>query len=332
MKLTFLAFLMATLLSCGKKNDITSEPPPIIDDPRPLFSKRGAPAVVDFNGKLWLIGGAEQLDMKNDVWSSEDGVQWKLETEHAAFSPRYSHQVVKHNNKLWLIGGGLADGSHTNDVWSSADGITWIRETSNGTFSPRGYHQVAIFKDKFWMTGGITEAGIVSSDIWTSTDGKTWTPSGTLPFAGRAFHSVINYKGKLWILGGVPNANGDVWSSEDGITWTLQTARTEMGFRVFQDVVVFKDELWLIGGQTEEGRNEAFGGRTNDLWSSSDGINWNRKTASATFAPRKEQKSIVFKDKIFVIAGDVGRTRDVNSNMTNEVWFSTNGVDWEKGR
>ncbi len=45
--------------------------------------------------KLYLIGGRDNtMGRKNDVWSSEDGVNWIEETASAQFSAREDHQVV----------------------------------------------------------------------------------------------------------------------------------------------------------------------------------------------------------------------------------------------
>ena len=332
MKLTFLTCLMALLFCCGKKNDVSSNPPPVPIDPSTIFSKRTGHVVVEFKEKLWLIAGANDEGRKNDVWSSEDGLRWKREIEHAAFSQRNGHQVVKQNNKLWLIGGFSSSGA-TNDIWSSADGISWVTETSNATFSPRAFHQVAVFKDKFWLNGGIS--GVAngdfvgfSKDIWTSADGKNWERSSTPPFEARFGHNLVNFKGKLWFMGGHPDENGDVWSSEDGISWVLQTARSGFGYRNWASVVVYKEELWLIGGHTFK---EPFGGRMNDVWSSSDGKTWRQRTPGAAFSASLEHKTVIFKDMMFVIGGDAGQTR-ADVDLKNDVWFSTDGIDWKKGR
>ncbi|MDH3343358.1 MAG: hypothetical protein OEM07_06520, partial [Gammaproteobacteria bacterium] len=94
------------------------------------FSARKFHQVITFNDgsgdKIWLIGGDDGM-LRNDVWSSSDGINWTQETEKTAFSGRFSHQVVSFNDgsgdKLWLIGGD--DISLKNDVWSSSDGIEW---------------------------------------------------------------------------------------------------------------------------------------------------------------------------------------------------------------
>jgi len=63
-----------------KKNDVSSKPLPVPPgDTSTLFSRRDGPEVVEFNKKLWLIGGFAPEGMKNDVWSSEDSLHWKKE-------------------------------------------------------------------------------------------------------------------------------------------------------------------------------------------------------------------------------------------------------------
>jgi len=333
MKLSLLACLFAIFFSCKKKNEPVLAPSPGTPPPvetSSIFSGRRGHVVVEFNEKLWLVGGATYQEYKNDVWSSRDGIKWELEMEHAAFSPRIGHQIVKQNNKLWLMGG---HGGTANDIWSSVDGRNWVFETSNATFLARGGHQVVVFNNKFWANGGITgvENGFFvgfSSDIWTSADGKKWELSSTVPFEGCFGHNVVNFKGKLWFIAGFPAENGEVWSSDDGNSWKLQVAKPGFGFRNVPSVVVYKEELWLIGGHTMDA---PFGGRKNDVWSSPDGISWKQRTASAVFSPRVEHKTVVFKDTMFLIGGDSGNKRAVDE-LKNDVWFSTTGIDWNKAR
>ncbi|HWL08133.1 MAG TPA: hypothetical protein VNQ76_07010, partial [Planctomicrobium sp.] len=51
------------------------------------WSPRLAAAIVEFQGKMWILGGSENYyfgdskSLKNDVWASEDGKTWKLVTE-----------------------------------------------------------------------------------------------------------------------------------------------------------------------------------------------------------------------------------------------------------
>ena len=72
--------------------------------PHAPFGDRYASAVTLFNGRIWLMGGATYretpgdgyypyLDMNNDVWSSEDGTNWTLMTEHASW-----------NGRMWFVG------------------------------------------------------------------------------------------------------------------------------------------------------------------------------------------------------------------------------------
>ena len=90
------------------------------------FRTMGYIPVTVFNDRLWIVGGGndpwvqqtkymdpEKYFYFNSVWSSVDGNNWTLETEHAGFSPRYGMGVVTFQNKIWVLGGiPFAD-----DVW-----------------------------------------------------------------------------------------------------------------------------------------------------------------------------------------------------------------------
>jgi len=59
-----------------------------------------------------------------------------------------------------------------------------------------------------------------------------------------------------------------------------------------------------------------------DVWYSSDGVNWIKATSSAGFGARFELTSVVYDNKIWVIGGNH------SGNYLNDVWYSIDGVTW----
>src|SRR5690606_25075687 len=101
------------------------------------WAPRMAAGAVVFKDRMWILGGIEKYyfgtddDLRNDVWSSPDGVHWTCVTENAPWSPRAYLGAVVHAGKIWVMGGGnyLPNYQAHNDVWSSPDGVNWTRET-----------------------------------------------------------------------------------------------------------------------------------------------------------------------------------------------------------
>jgi hypothetical protein len=88
------------------------------------WSPRKGQSIVVYKNKLWLFGGADKVyadkspsSFLNDVWSSDDGINWTQEIAAADWSPRDYCRIVIFNDSLWMIG---AQG-HA-DIWNSADG------------------------------------------------------------------------------------------------------------------------------------------------------------------------------------------------------------------
>jgi hypothetical protein len=96
------------------------------------FSPRYAHALAEHDGKIWVIGGLKvrtrgsanpEVTPANDVWSSTDGVSWKMVDLRAPFEARHGHAAVSFQGKLWVIGGAEASdlrnesGIPFNDVW-----------------------------------------------------------------------------------------------------------------------------------------------------------------------------------------------------------------------
>lgn len=295
------------------------------------FSPRAEHQVVNYNNSLLLIGGYlgiqnfESPELKNDVWSSIDGISWIEQTEHAGFSPRTGQKVVSFNNTLWLIGGNDRtvdylipgdDNGRKNDIWSSADGVIWTQQISKASFSPRTGHELISFNNKLWVIGGDDKNGL-KNDIWSSTNGITWIrQTANANFSPRADHQVVAYNNKLWLIGG--SNNNDVWSSTDGINWTQQTANTNFEARSGYQVAVFANKLWVIGGYNNSGYK-------NDVWSSTDGITWTQQTEHAAFTPSGNFQLINFNDRLLLIGG---YTQD---GFSSDVWSTTDGIEWRKG-
>lgn len=83
---------------------------------------------------------------------------------------------------------------------------------------------------------------------------------------------------------------------------------------------VFKDLLWIIGGDVGALN------KTNTVWSSSDGINWEKLNENQPFEARSEHSALIFNDKMWIIGG---RTSGSSDNIDrNDVWNTENGEDW----
>ena len=87
------------------------------------FSRMEFSPVSVLDDKLWLAGGGwadvtvlqpapgtftPPVYYYNEVWSSNDGINWSVQTENAGFSPGY-RPVITFRNAIWRIG---------SDVWT----------------------------------------------------------------------------------------------------------------------------------------------------------------------------------------------------------------------
>jgi hypothetical protein len=177
---------------------------------KPDWEARGGGALVVHNEKLWLLGGTRHphnegdQPLWNDVWSTENGIDWKEITSNAPWKPRAFHSAIAHNDRLWILGGGHWGKSATyyRDVWSSFDGIKWEQHSKQAewTDQPRGG----------------------SSTIWYSADGSKWYPYlAARSWPARMAHCSVVFDGRLWVLAG---SNGDYFND----VWTLRVGREDL--------------------------------------------------------------------------------------------------------
>lgn len=108
------------------------------------------------------------------------------------------------------------------------------------------------------------------------------------------------------------SANG----SADGTAWTSSTAGTFIGRTKFA-CVVFQDQIFVLGGENAGGF-----ALLNDVWSSTDGLNWTQVVSAAPWGKRSSHQVVVLNDTLYLLGGAGSGTE------YNDVWSSADGVNW----
>ena len=84
------------------------------------WGTRAGAQLLKYNDRYYLIGGstANTSTNHNDVWRSDDLLNWTRILDNGPFTARESHQVVVFDGRMWLIGGFTYSGDQRhNDVW-----------------------------------------------------------------------------------------------------------------------------------------------------------------------------------------------------------------------
>ncbi|MEW6752393.1 MAG: hypothetical protein AB1505_15625 [Candidatus Latescibacterota bacterium] len=304
---------------------------------RAAFAPRDGAGALVFAGRMWLLGGWNPPDRvhfprkcNNEVWSSADGADWRLEKPNtfldqdfdpeADWEGRHTAGCAVLDGRMWIVGGDPLQGHYQSDVWSSADGRTWRRDCAAVPWAPRVLHHTVAFADRLWVLGGQTTPQFAPAeerfygDVWSSRDGAAWTPVETQgprwPPRGMVGGAAV-FRERIWLLGGgtydtptTPRRRfyNDVWSSADGRHWECHTAAAPWAPRQYHEVAVFDDRLWVLEGWNQANRN--------DVWHSADGIHW-QEVPATPWAPRHAASVLVFQDALWMVAGN---------NMESDVW------------
>ena len=111
----------------------------------------------------------------NDVWFSEDGVNWTRATKSAEWLPRMWFSTVVYRDRMWVIGGWSEENGNFGDVWHSKDGKTWTELKSDVIWSPRHEHSAFVFRDKLWVAAGAAMPDYkLSSEVWSLAVPPDW--------------------------------------------------------------------------------------------------------------------------------------------------------------
>ncbi|MEM0932455.1 MAG: kelch repeat-containing protein [Bacteroidota bacterium] len=282
--------------------------------PRYLF------AASVFQNKVWVIGGLVPDDgdtnRANDIWSSQDGINWTLEVEEAPFSPRFGLKSIVFQEKLWVIGGFDREDTR-NDVWSSVDGINWTLEVEEANFPGLRSHELVVFNDRLWIIAGVN-GFMLQRKIWSSSNGINWVEEvAETPFTSRTTASTV-FDNRMWVISGSQVTSSDlsdVWSSTNGVDWTLEIENAEFLPKSLHTVESFSNKLWVLAGRSESPDPEEADFLSNTVWTSTNGTEWTMADDATQFSKRRGHQSVLFNGGILLLGG-AGET-----GLLNDVWF-----------
>jgi len=179
-----------------------------------------------FKDKIWLFGGWDGRKYYNDVWTSNDGVNWKRVADSTAWTPRTVGNVIVYKNKFWFHGGGVIDGERSdnsneqNETWTSEDGVNWTRVETK--FDGYLSGTPVVFDNKIWLIGGNRNDGKFENAAFVSADGVSWERRPA-PWTPRGGVAVWVFQDKLFMTGGKysETVNGEIRFIYSNDVWAM---------------------------------------------------------------------------------------------------------------
>jgi len=289
--------------------------------------------------------------------AAEPRYEWEKITLTAEFAPRDGSGALSFDGKMWLLGGWNPSPAQrqffpricNNEVWSSTDGAKWTLIKDN-TFKDRSFDPAsdwegrhtagyAVYRGKMWILGGDCNQNHYQNDVWNSADGKTWhyvNKGKDVPWGPRVLHYTVVHDDKIWVIGGqtMPafaksdeRFYRDLWTTTDGVEWKkivpeepCWSARGMIG-----GSAVMNGRIWMLGGGTYDTPQTPARKYFNDVWSSADGVHWQRHTDAAPWHPRQYHDVAVWDDRLWVMEG-----YHQNGGNRNDVWYSSDGTQWNE--
>ncbi len=208
----------------------------------------------------------------------------------------------------------------------------WVH-VGSAPWKPRDSMGYAVFNEKVWILGGWFDSWIpCPRDVWSSSDGLNWHLSlDVAPWKFSDFPIALSHADRLWVMGGWYNGRmpdgapgNEVWSTFDGELWTSVCSSAGWSPRVGAAAVSFVGKMWVFGGVQNYFQGSVCD-QKNDVWSSTDGKNWQMVLESAPWVPRAFHQVVVFQDKMWVLGGGNYLPK---YKAFNDVWCSADGLEW----
>ncbi|CAA0117615.1 Uncharacterised protein [BD1-7 clade bacterium] len=287
-------------------------------DQSQIFTKRYDHNVIAFQGRLWLTGGSDvvngQLNHRQDIWSSLDGIHWVQNTTFAEFNRYSGHSVVEANGKLWLSGGPTAE--MQGSLWSSSNGFEWAKSAAIAMgVCASGTSRIELGV----VVGNVDNADKLlchSDGVVYELVGSTWTEVARTASnlngvrTGDASRFVATDSTMLLI----DPAQGLAYLRLGDGNWSQYDAGTDPRALVAtgnSNLVAFRGKAWIYAMQN---------GHIRGL-SSSDGFYWSKDVNS--FPPRFNTAVNSDNGKLIMVGGFAG-------TLATDVWQSNDGISWDE--
>ncbi|MFA5887387.1 MAG: PGF-pre-PGF domain-containing protein [Candidatus Nanoarchaeia archaeon] len=150
--------------------------------------RRQHAAVVGNNSRIWVMGGTDGTSYNNDVWYSDDKINWLApNTSAIPWTGRYGSAAAytPSDKRIWLLGGYEEITGGKNDVWHTQDGGNWTQATSSAQWAGKYFHNAVTLPNGTMVIMG----GAVTTDLWISSppvNMDAGVPNGVKPW-GKAF-------------------------------------------------------------------------------------------------------------------------------------------------
>ena len=337
-----------------------------------MFGKRFGHQATEYLDRVFVIGGTEiglqntgatHFNVMNDIWGSINGEKWikcKVDTkwtiedysqakmtsfpdiscEGFEFPKITGCQLVSTNNGIYIIGGIVKN------TW---DGI-----------QPNRKHKYVFDNDSPLLTdktdktnetdetdktnenvGSIIKANINKIIIRIELDESEGSNNDELIFkpyimitnftsvSNITNHKCIKFKNSIYLFD-----YNSVWRSKNFSKWeqlspiSIVARNNQFTYRRDYEVVVLEDNIFVLGGY--DGTDNL-----NDIWSSTDCINWEKIKDNAEWNPRHLHKCCVIRDAneteyVLLIGGknvQFGDTKTIPMSY-GDIWYSRDCINW----
>ncbi|OGY42382.1 MAG: hypothetical protein A2Y82_04475, partial [Candidatus Buchananbacteria bacterium RBG_13_36_9] len=287
-------------------------------------------AVVNFSASaVW----AEIEDVDGDtvesnlaLTSGDDVNYTKVYTTSSAAENRYDIGIYA-----------TVSGTGEKILCNPSNGSTWIEKSPNNIrWQGRQRLEVVSYNNKMWLIGGFTWDFM--SDVWSSANGDNWQlVTQQAPWGERRTNSgTVVFNNKIYLFGGYKlNANwtaltfnNEVWYSTDGKNWTEATSDADWTDRSSFGYTVYNNKIWLTGGCDHADVDMACDSGKNDVWSTSNGVDWDKAVENASWSARANSKLLVHDDgsgeKLWLIGGIAYS----DGAYKRDVYVSSDGATW----
>lgn len=271
-----------------------------------------------YHGKVFIISpGGPPASHELSNWSSMDGSQWALATGN----PSYGYQSIPF---------GYTAETYRQLIISAGENPDTFRPQINvlGAF---------VFDDRMWVYTQRLFPGRM--ELWNSTDGVIWdfvtdiTETNFLPI-----NEGINAFGPgIVIAGGQPSGTNEfstssrLFDSDGHIVPGIFDPDETWPARGSPILYPFNGKMFLLGGNLDPGHHPAVFSTFKDIWSTTDGGQWIKRTDNAAWGGIIDegrlfytQPPVEFANQLWMLAGPL-----LNSSVVQPfIWTSTDGVDW----